>query len=317
MLDVVGMGETMIAFQGIDYGPLRDVHRFKKWVGGASDNVLIGLARLGFSCGWFSRVGDDEFGREIVRAIRGEGVDVSHVIADADAPTGLFFVEKRAEGDFKCYFYRKCSAATRLCPADVPEDYLKGAKVLCPEGITAVISDSARRAVEKMFSVARGNGQVVVFDPNLRLTLCDIDTARGILVPMMQQSSYVLPGEEELMLLMEEHDIRSAVKKAHSLGIKNLIVKKGVGGASVAVSGEEMVDIPGFRLGNVVSTMGAGDAFVAGFTAGLLKGQSLNECARWGNAVAAFCLMADGPYHSDPSFEELQAFLAGRSPVAR
>ncbi|MFW6150185.1 MAG: sugar kinase [Chloroflexota bacterium] len=317
MLDVIGLGETMVAFQAMDFGPLRDVHRFKKWVGGACDNVIVGLARLGFTCGWFSRVGDDEFGREIVRAIRGEGVDVSHVITDGEAPTGVFFVEKRAEGDFKCYFYRKYSAATRLCPEDIREDYLARAKMLCPEGITAVISDSARRAVEKMFSVARKNGQVVVFDPNLRLTLCDVSAARLILVPMMQQSSYVLPGEEELMLLMDANDIRSAIDKAHSLGIKNLIIKRGAQGATVAVAGQEAVDVPGFQLKHVISTMGAGDAFVAGFTAGLLKGQPLDECARWGNGVAAFCLMADGPYHADPSFHELQGFLAGRSPVSR
>jgi len=63
--------------------------------------------------------------------------------------------------------------------------------------------------------------------------------------------------------------------------------------------------------------MGAGDAFVAGFVAGLLKGQPLEQCVRRGNAVGAFCLMGEGPYQTLPSFEELQAFLAGKADIAR
>ena len=96
MLDVVSMGETMVAFEAQGYGPLRENDDFKKWVGGAADNVVIALARLGFRCGWFSRLGKDEFGREIVRAIGGEGIDVSRVIFDSEASTGVFFVEKHA-----------------------------------------------------------------------------------------------------------------------------------------------------------------------------------------------------------------------------
>jgi len=307
----------MIAFEAQDYGPLRENDDFKKWVGGAADNVIIGLSRLGFRCGWFSRLGDDEFGKEIFRAIRGEGVDVSRVIFDPEAPTGVFFVEKHAEGDFKCYFYRKSSAATHIAPEDIDQDYIKQAKIVYPEGITAVISDSARRATEKIFRIARAKKQTIVFDPNLRLTICDIATSRSILIPMMQQSSYVLPGEEELRLLMDCDDLPSAIQKAHSLGIVNLIIKQGGKGAILATQNKEPINIPSFALKHPVSSMGAGDAFVAGFVAGLLKGQALEECVRWGNAVGAFCLMGQGPYQTLPSFEELEAFLAGKADVAR
>ena len=97
-LDAVTMGETMIAFEAQDYGPLREVNLFTRWVGGAEDNFAIGLARLGFKCGWFSRLGNDEFGKEIFRAIKGEGVDVSRVIFDPDAQTGVFFCRETRPG---------------------------------------------------------------------------------------------------------------------------------------------------------------------------------------------------------------------------
>lgn len=317
MLDVVTVGETMVAFEAQDYGPLRENHAFKKWVGGAEDNVIIGLARLGFRCGWFSRLGDDEFGKEIFRVIRGEGVDVSRVIFDPKAPTGVFFVERHAEGDFKCYYYRNFSAATLIAPEDVNQDYIKQARIVYLGGIVPIISNSAREATEKIFQIATANEQTIVFDPNLRLKVCDIATSRSILIPMMQQSSYILPGEEELRLLMDCADLPSAIQKAQSLGIKNLIIKRGANGATLAAGHKEPTNVPAFRLNNPVSSMGAGDAFVAGFVAGLLKGQPLEECVRWGNAIGAFCLMGEGPYQTLPSPEELEAFLAGKADIIR
>ncbi|MCK4723374.1 MAG: sugar kinase, partial [Dehalococcoidia bacterium] len=61
----------------------------------------------------------------------------------------------------------------------------------------------------------------------------------------------------------------------------------------------------------------AGDAFVAGFIAGLLKGEALEVCTRWANAMGAFSVMGDGPYQNLPNWEDFQVFLAGESDVIR
>jgi 2-dehydro-3-deoxygluconokinase len=318
MHDVVAMGETMVAFEAQSFGPLREAEDFKKWVGGAADNYIITLARLGFDCGWFSRLGDDELGRFILRWIRGEGVDVSRVKIDGAKPTGLFLVERRsAESNFKCYFYRSNSAATNLCPEDVDEEYVSQAKVVYPEGILLYASQSAREAVERLFDVAVRHERTIIFDPNLRLTMMSAEEARSMVIPLMQKATYVLPGADELMKIMDRPDVESAVAKAHSLGIENIIIKAGAGGAILALPGQGMHHMPGFELKKPVSPMGAGDCFVGGFTAGLLKGQPLETCVRWGNAVGAFCTMAYGPFHSCPSMAELQAFLTGREEVSR
>jgi 2-dehydro-3-deoxygluconokinase len=318
MYDVVSMGESMVAFEAQSFGPLREAEDFKKWVGGAADNFIITLARLGFECGWFSRLGDDELGRFIHRWIRGEGVDVSRVKIDSTKPTGLFLVERRsAESNFKCHFYRSNSAATNLCPEDVDEEYVAQAKVVYPEGILLYASDSARRAVERLFEVAVKHNRIIIFDPNLRLTMMSAEEARSMVIPLMQKATYVLPGADELMKIMDKPDVDSALAKAHSLGIHNIIIKAGAGGAMLALEGHERQHIPGFTLTRPVSPMGAGDCFVGGFTAGLLKEQPLETCVRWGNAVGAFCTMAYGPFHSCPTMTELQAFLAGKEEVSR
>jgi 2-dehydro-3-deoxygluconokinase len=317
IFDAVTMGESMVAFEAQDYGPLRDVNLFRKWVGGAEDNFVIGLSRLGYKCGWFSRLGNDEFGKEILRTIRGEGVDVSKVIFDSNAPTGVFFVERQINADFKCYYYRQSSAGSRISPADIDPEYVKQARIVYLTGITPVLSESTREATGKMLQIALENGQVIVFDPNLRLRLCKITIARSILIPLMQKSTYVLPGEEELKLLMECPELPSAIEKAHSLGISNLIIKTGAKGAMLAIKDREPINIAGFQANNFLSAMGAGDAFDAGFVAGLLNNESLEQCVRWGNALGAFCLTTYGPYQGLPDFQQLQAFLRGETGVSR
>ena len=316
-LDVLTMGETMMAFEALEPGPFRENRLLKKWIGGAEDNVVIGLARLGFSCGWFSRLGDDEFGHEILRTIRGEGIDVSRVIMDPDAQTGVFFVESAGMGDPRCYYYRRHSAASRLSVADLDPEYMASARYLYLTGITSAISTTAQEASQEYIRIALEHKRSLVFDPNLRLKIMDLAESRRVLIPMMQKSHYVLPGDQELMLLMESPDLDQAIERAHGMGIANLVIKKGSEGALLALHGQDPVHLPPVKTPKPVSSMGAGDCFAAGFLAGLLKERPLQECVRWGNALGAFCVLGSGPYQTLPDYPEFISFVKGEETVNR
>jgi sugar/nucleoside kinase (ribokinase family) len=95
-IDVFTLGETMVLFQPEQMLPLEYVHQFPKQIGGAESNVAIGLTRLGHSVGWFSKLGNDPFGRYILKYVRGEGIDTSSCLFTEKAPTGIFFKEKRS-----------------------------------------------------------------------------------------------------------------------------------------------------------------------------------------------------------------------------
>jgi 2-dehydro-3-deoxygluconokinase len=316
-LQVVTIGETMMAFEALEPGPLREARLFKRWVGGAENNFAIGLARLGFNCGWISRLGLDEFGHDILRTIRGEGVDTSRVICDPGAPTGVFFVEPHTEGDPHCNYYRRDSAASRLGAEDLDPDYIGHGNILFLTGITPAISPSARQAAEQFFRIGRRQECTLIFDPNLRLKLWDIGEARRVLIPLMQQSHYVLPGAEELKLLMDCSHLDEAIARALDLGIVRLSIKQGGEGALWVTDSSAPAKVPAFKLNNPVSSMGAGDCFAAGFVAGLLTQKSPVECTRWGNAMGAFCLMGSGPYQTLPDFSGLMDFIQGKEAVAR
>ena len=95
-LQLTTLGEALVVMDPLSKGPLRHVSRFEKHLGGAELNVAVGLSRLGHRVGWVGRLGDDEFGKEILAFMRGEGVDVSRASLDREAPTGLYFKEWRA-----------------------------------------------------------------------------------------------------------------------------------------------------------------------------------------------------------------------------
>src|SRR5918995_7227160 len=103
-LDVVTLGEALIVMDPLSAGPLRHVYGFEKHFGGAEHNVAVGLSRLGHRAGFAGSLGDDEFGQEILAFLRGGGVDVSRLVLDAEAPTGVYFKEWRGLGQARGCF---------------------------------------------------------------------------------------------------------------------------------------------------------------------------------------------------------------------
>src|SRR5262245_31701333 len=196
----------MVLLAAVEAGPLRFANTFSRHAAGTESNVAIGLARLGHRVGWFSRLGDDEFGQYVFNTVRGEGVDTSHVIVDPAAPTGVLFKEKRELGPRRILYYRRGSAASRLAPADLDPAYVAGARVLHLTGVTLALGQGCREAVHAAAEIARHHGRLVSFDPNLRLRLWSRDEAREAMRALLPLCDVVLSGLDEAELLTGESD---------------------------------------------------------------------------------------------------------------
>jgi len=170
-MDVVTIGESMIVLTPTSDGFMRNASHFTKKIGGAESNVAVGLARLGHKAGWISMLGDDEFGKAILAFLKGENVDVSQVTFDNEAPTGIYFKEPRRQNSTRVYYYRKDSAASKLTPSHLQNEYISKAKYVHITGITPALSESCRETVFEMIKLAKQNGSIIVFDPNLRTKL--------------------------------------------------------------------------------------------------------------------------------------------------
>ena len=316
MPDVVTLGETMALFAPREAGPLRYVTDFQLKFGGAETNFAAALVRLGLSAGWISRLGDDALGRLIAHHLRGEGLDLSRLIVDPEAPTGLYVKELSAVGESTVYYYRRGSAASRLSPDDLDAGYIREARWLHVTGITPALSESCRATVEHAIELARSAGVSVSFDPNLRLKLWTVERAREVLLPIMERCTVLLGGAEELARLLRVERPAEAADWALERGLELVAVKLGREGALVATAGERRI-VPAYVVPAVVDAIGAGDGFDAGLVAGRLKGWDVWRSAELANAVGAHALMVQGDYEGYPTLEEAEAFMAGRARVTR
>lgn len=317
MPEIVTLGETMVCFEAEEWGPLRHVHFFSKWAGGAETNFAIALARLGHSVGWISQLGDDEFGRYIYKKIKGEGVDVSQVKFDREMPTGIFFMEKETPSKFKCYYYRKGSAASRISPNNLNHAYIAKAKLLYLTGITPILSSSCEKAAKTAVQIAKSAKTKILFDPNIRLKLLSADKIRKKLLFFIKNADYFLPSEEEFKLLMNKGNLHLAIKKVFSYGVKTVVVKLGEKGAMLIDSSGKQISHPGYHQNFVVNTIGAGDAFDAGFACGLLRGMNFSDSLKVANALGAFATLGKGPYQTLPTFNKVLSFIQDKEEIAR
>ena len=315
-VEVVTFGETMILFNPGESGSLKYVNQFTKQIGGAESNFAIGLAHLGIRAGWISRLGNDSLGDYMEALIRGEGVDVSRVKRDPEYPTGLMIKERKDLGESKVYYYRKNSAASRLSPADLDEEYLSQAKYLHITGITPALSSSCREAVYHAIKIARANGLQVTFDPNLRLKLWPRQEMRRVILDLCRSVDIVLPGLSEGQLLFQKEEQDEILDEFLKLGPDVVVMKTGAEGAVVATQ-DSREKVAGYPVERIVDPIGAGDGFAAGFVTGLLKGYSLVESVQLANAVGAFALTVKGDIEGLPTWDELQVFLGQAEEIGR
>ncbi|MBM7565431.1 sugar kinase [Paenibacillus sacheonensis] len=312
--DLLTFGETMALFMPQEYRSIEQVSTLEQSFGGAESNVAIGVARLGCSAGWFGSLGDDPFGRIILKRLRGEGVDVTRARLSEDAPTGMMFREMAA-GKLAVHYFRKHSAASRMTPDDLDLDYIRGCKILHITGITPALGDSCRQTILAAVAAAREAGVLISFDPNLRLKLWSIEEARRVVLPLAEMADYFLPGWDELRMLYETDDFE-AVKEKLS-GLKAISVIKGVGDTTVVLENGKAVEIPFYPADQVIDTVGAGDGFCSGFLAGLLKGMSPAEAVRLGSINGSLVVQMRGDWEALPDWKTAYGRLSDKGWVER
>jgi len=308
-MDVVSIGETMVLFSPDQNGQLRYAKDFTSRIAGAETNTLIGLAKLGYQTGWISKVGKDELGKRIVNSVRGEGVDTSFVQEDATAPTGLFLKEQTTANNARVIYYRNNSAASQMAPNDIEESYLAKAKILYITGITPALSDSCRETIFYAVDLAQRNGVKIVFDPNIRKTLLDEKSGRGMLKELIGKSDIVLPGISEGEYLFDTKDCRKIAMECKRLGAKAAVVKLGEKGAYYSTDDQSGFAEP-FAVEKVIDPIGAGDGFAAGVLSGLLDNLSIYESAKRGCAIGSMVTLVNGDIEGLPDKELLQEYMS-------
>lgn len=316
MLDVITIGDGMISMCPIKKGPIMFSNTFERKIGGAELNVAIGCSRLGLKSGWISKLGKDDFGKFIKKAVMGEGVDVSKVDLVEDYVTSVYFREILSDGTSRSFYYRENSPTEKLEINKDYEEYFKNAKILHITGVLPSINDNNKKVILDAISLAKKYDLTISFDPNIRLKMWTKEEATEFINKILNKVDILLIGDEEVELLNGHSDLERAIDEFHNLGVKNVIIKRGKDGA-IGSSGDKVCYSPSIKPRAVVDTVGAGDGFVSGFLAAYLKGKSLEETLEFANAVGSLVVGVEGDNEGLPYYEDVLVHLGKNKVIER
>jgi 2-dehydro-3-deoxygluconokinase len=296
-LDVLCVGETMAVVTPAKAQPLSEAGECLLGYGGAESNVAAHLAEFGYRTGWASRLGEDPFGDRILAGLAARGVDVSLVTRVKTAPTGVYFKDPDLGGGARTLYYRAGSAASAMTPEDSGAWPLEQTGWIHTSGINAALSERCSALTEHLLDQASAKGYKVSFDVNYRPALWGIDDAGPRLLELAGKGTVVLVGLDEAETLWgctTAEQVSALLPDPRHLVIKD--------SATEAVEfireqnrAERIHRVQAHRV-QVVEPVGAGDAFAAGYLAGLLRGDKPEDRLALGHSFAAWTLGTRADY---------------------
>ncbi|MFX1367932.1 MAG: carbohydrate kinase family protein [Promethearchaeota archaeon] len=259
--------------------------------GGSASNFAMQSARLGVPTGLISCVGDDLYGKMAIKELTEAGVDVSQVLVLGNQPTGLFFLAEQPNGDRMVITE---PGANRLLEKHVlDEEVLARATVVHMAGGFPMMT---MRALE----VATLNGMVFSIDPGRAAGSLDFPK-------ILPQTDLLFVNQGELKtyfkITASEKSLRTFAKTFPGI----VVLKRGNEGA-IATDGFEYCTSEVFEV-KAVDTLGAGDAFAAGFVTAWTRSENIEKALHVGNAVAALTITKQGAQNGQPTLKETSKLL--------
>jgi 2-dehydro-3-deoxygluconokinase len=304
-IDILALGEPMVEFNQSGGNGSRN---YLQGFGGDTSNFAIAAARQGSRVGYISALGDDPYGHSLRALWDAEGVDHSHVATDPEAFTAIYFVTHGNDGH-QFSFFRTGSAASKICPRDIPTEAIKTAKVLHFSGISLAISASACDACYAAIDVAKSAGVKVSFDTNLRLRLWPKDRARAVMSDIIGLSDICLPSYDDIVAITGITDPDKLVDFCLQRGAKLVALKLGAEGSLVS-DATRRVRVAPYPCKPVDAT-GAGDAFGGSFVARLVAGDDMVKAAHYAGVAAALSTEGYGAVEPVPRGERVLEAMKG------
>ena len=223
-------------------------------------------------------------------------------------PTSIYFREIFEDGTGQSFYYRDQSPTSTMTENDLNEEDFRHAKLLHVTGVFPSICKNNQMIIKKAVQLAKQNGLLVSFDPNIRLKLWSKEEAKEFIHDLLPDVDILLTGEDEAEIILGSDSLENYIKRFHDFGISKVVIKQGSDG-SIGSDGTQVYSMPPVKARAVVDTVGAGDGFNAGFISSILKGMPFKRALHIANAVGSLVVSVKGDNEGLPYFEEVQAFL--------
>lgn len=316
--DVVALGELLIDFtenglsgQG---NPLLEANP-----GGAPCNVLAMLNKLGRKTAFIGKVGNDQFGKMLKEVVEESGTDVSGLAMDEQVHTTLAFVHTFPDGDREFSFYRNPGADMMLTKEEVDPEIIKNARIF-HFGTLSSTHAGVREATRYAIDVAKENGLLVSFDPNLREPLWEsLDQAKEEILYGMSRCDILKISDNEMEFMTGTTDYNKGVEMLREqFDIPLICVTLGREG-SRAFYKDMIVEAAPFVREDTIETTGAGDTFEACTLNYILEHgledlteENLKEMLTFANAGASIITTRKGALKVMPEKEEIEKVIRER-----
>ncbi len=310
MPEIVTMGELLVEIMR----PREDVPLYESdyfrgpFPSGAPGIFISTAARLGHSTAIISGVGKDDFGENILRRLKNDGVDVSRVLVTDEGNTGIAFVTYFADGERKFLFYMDNSPCVK---AKAPENMngFNDTKFMHIMGCSLMSNVDFAKEILKTMRMMKANGVKISFDPNVRLEMMKDKIVWDMLHEVFESSSVLMPGVSELKMFTGENDLGVAIKKVfENQNLEILVLKNGSKGSQIYTKKGLEVEQPIYKVVQEDAT-GAGDSYDGAFICGLVDGKSLSEAAKMGAAAGALNAAAFGPMEGKINLENIRKMI--------
>lgn len=317
--DVVALGELLVDFteNGVSPqgNPLLEANP-----GGAPCNVLAMLNNLGKKTAFIGKVGQDSFGRMLMKAVKESGIEVKNLLMDDKVPTTLAFVHTLPDGDREFSFYRNPGADMMLKKEEVMDEVIKDGRIF-HFGTLSSTHEGVREATRYAIKAAKDNGLLISFDPNLREMLwASLEEARREIAYGLSKCDILKISDNELEFMTGTSDYTKGVSiLRESYQIPLIFVTLGKNG-SRAYYKDMMAEAKPFIQENTIETTGAGDTFegcalnyVLEHGLEELSEENLKELLVFANAGASIITTRKGALKVMPRKEEIRKLIEERS----
>ena len=316
--DVVALGEVLIDFAPYAVNeaayPILSANP-----GGAPGNFLAALNKYGCRTAMIGKVGDDAFGRLLIKTLADAGIETAGVLPDPDVFTTLAFVSLDASGNRDFSFACKPGADTCLRPGEIDESLIASSKVF-HFGTLSLTDEPAASATREAVRLAKKHGLTVSLDPNLRKPLWRReDDARAAMEWSLRQADIVKISDEEIAWLWGLSPEEGARKLLNEYGASLVYATRGPEGCHAATK-NVTVNVKSPAGIHVVDTTGAGDIFGGSAMSRFLQRQKapdeltaddLDKIVRFACTAASLSTQKHGGIASVPDIAEVRRYLDG------
>lgn len=311
---VIAMGELLIDFT-MNGKNERGNPMFEACPGGAPCNVLAMLNKLGRKTSFLGKVGRDSFGEQLKNTLKHAGIDTSHLYEDENVHTTLAFVHTLPDGDREFSFYRNPGADMMLTEEEISEEYIRQAKVF-HFGTFSMTHEGVRKATKKAVELAKKNGLLITFDPNLRPPLWEtMEEAKEQMKYGFSKCDVLKISDNEVQFISGKEDYDEGIKLLQKeYKIPLIFLTLGKDGSRAYYKGMR-IEEKGYNV-QVADTTGAGDTFcgniihyVLQYGLETLTEENIREILAFANSAAALVTTKKGAICSMPEQEEIVSLM--------